>query len=160
MYTYEKFNVRLFPWFLLVIAVVFTFSGMYIGAAISGIPGAVTAFSWTGFNIDPETKRIRQFDRFTWFYIGSWKPIPQPLYVTVVRIRVSGVRNLPIPMATAQEGSSSTTYKLNLVINSRERYIPLARGKRMIMLEEGLKIAKLLNIRLLDHTTSEKHWLV
>ena len=29
MYTYEKFNVRLFSWFLLLLGVIFTFSCMY-----------------------------------------------------------------------------------------------------------------------------------
>lgn len=160
MYSYERFNVRFFPWFLVLLAIIFSVSGMYIESAIFGIPGAVTSFSWTGFNIDPEKRLIRKYDRFMWFYIGNWKPIPQPMYVTVVRVKLSSSRTLPIPMPSTDEGSSSRSYKMNIVINSRDRFIPLTYGKRMELLEEGLKIARLLNIRLLDYSTSEKRWLV
>jgi hypothetical protein len=48
---------------------------------------------------------------------------------------------------------------MNLVVAGKERYIALTRGSKQEMLEEGLKIARTLNIKLLDHTTSEKRWL-
>ena len=63
-------------------------------------------------------------------------------------------------MALPGEGKSTRTYKLNLVVDGKERYISLARGRRLAMLDEGLKIARLLRIKLLDHTTHEKRWLV
>ena len=159
MYTYEKFNVRLFSWFLLLLGVIFTFSGMYIEAGIFGTPGALTAISFTGFNIDPNEMRIRKYDRFLWFYFGKWKPIIAPMYVTVVRVRLSGRRTMPMPLITPDTGRSSRSYKINLVVHTSERFIPLTYGNRLSMLEEGLKIAKTLNIKLLDHTTSEKRWL-
>lgn len=159
MYTYEKFNVRLLSWFLLLLGIIFVFSGMYTEAAIFGLPGALTVVSYTGFNIDPEKMRIRKYDRFLWVCIGQWQPIHDPVYVTVVRVMLSGIRTMPLPMFVPQTGRSSRSYKINLVVNSRERYIPLTYGNRRAMLEEGMKIATLLHIRLLDHTTSEKHWL-
>lgn len=159
MYTYEKFNLRLFSWFLLFIGIVFTFSGMYTEAALFGTPGALTAISFTGFNIDPEKMLIRKYDRFLWFYFGKWHPIYAPAYVTVVRVMLSGKRMMPMPLVAPDTGRSTRSYKINLVVNTSERFIPLAYGNRLIMLEEGLKIAKTLNIKLLDHTTSEKRWL-
>ncbi|MCF8225812.1 MAG: hypothetical protein K9J30_08025 [Bacteroidales bacterium] len=160
MYTYEKFNVRLFPWFLLVLGMAFTFSGMYLEAGILGTLGALLAISFTGFSIDAERMMVRRFDRFLWVYIGNWKPIEKPLYVTVVRIKLSGRRNTPLPIPTAGMGKDARAYKLNLVIEGKARYIPLAIGNRIEMLEAGLEIARLLNIKLLDHTSHEKKWLV
>ncbi len=160
MYTYEKFTVRLFPWFTLILGIFFAATGFYIQSAIFGTFGAFFSISFTGFNIDPEKKVIRQYDRFLWFYYGKWRSYPSPLYVTVVRIKLSGRRVNPLPIAMPGEGKSARSYKLNLVVDGKERYISLAHGNRMEMLEEGLKIARTLNIRFLDHSTSEKRWLV
>ena len=159
MYTYEKFNLRLFSWFLLVLGVVFTFSGMYLEAALFGTPGALTCISFTGFNIDAEKMRIRKYDRFLWFYFGKWRPIHSPMYITVVRVKLSSRRLTPMPLIAPETGRASRSYKMNLVVNTHERFIPLAYGNRLKMLGEGMKIAKLLDIKLLDHSTSEKRWL-
>jgi hypothetical protein len=159
MYTYEKFNLRLLPWFFLILGVVFLFSKMYTEAAIFGSIGLAFSISYTGFSIDAEKRLIRQYDRFLWVYIGNWRPFPTPLYVTVVRIRLSDRRINPIPLPMPDQGKSARTYKMNLVVDGEERYISLTHGSRMEMLTEGVKIAKLLNIKVLDHTTSEKRWL-
>jgi hypothetical protein len=160
MYVYEKFTVRLFPWFMLILAVFFTFSHKYIEAGLFGSFGALFSISFNGFAIDPQKMLIRQYDRFLWFYFGKWRPIGNPLYVTVVRIKLSGRRVSPMPLITPGEGKSSRSYKLNLVVEGKERYISLTHGERLKMLEEGLKIARCLNIKLLDHSTIEKRWLV
>jgi len=159
MYSYEKYNLRLFPWFLVILAVVFLFMGMYTEAAIAGTPGGLLILSWKGINIDAGNQTFRKFDRFLWFYVGKWHKLPTPLYVTVVRVNLSASRNSAIPFVTPQEGKSAISFKINLVIDSHQRFIPIARGNRTRMLEEAWKIANLLDIRLLDHTTSDKVWL-
>lgn len=159
MYTFEKFNLRLFPLFLLVIGTVFIFSEMYIEGGVAGTFGALFSISFKGFNIDAKNMLIRHYDRFLWFYVGRWHPIPKPLYITVVRIRLSGKRNNPLPLVTPGTGTSAKAYKMNLVIESKERYISLTYGSKVKMLEEGLKISVLLNIKMLDHSTSEKKWI-
>lgn len=152
--------MRIFPWFMLILGIVFAITGMYIEAGIFGTFGAVFSISFNGFSIDSQKLLIRQYDRFLWFYFGKWRPFPRPLYVTVVSIKVSGRRIQPLPLALPGEGKSSQTYKLNLVVDGKERYISLARGKRLAMLDEGLKIARLLHVKLLDHSSHEKRWLV
>lgn len=159
MYTYEKFNLRLVPPFLVIIGTLFIATKMYIQGGLLGTIGALFSISFKGFSIDPEKMTIRHYDRFLWFSFGAWKPIPAPQYVTVVRIKLSSRRDGAIPLVLPSEGKSSVSYKMNLVVNSKERYLPLARGNRLDMLEEGLKIARLLNVKLLDHTTCEKRWL-
>jgi len=161
MYTYEKFTLRLFPIMLLAVSLVLIFIlKEYTFGGITGTFGAVFSISFNGFTIDAPGRKYRQYDRFLWFYMGSWKPLPPPMYVTVVRIKLSSRRDQASPMVGPGDGSSVRTYKLNLVIDDKSRYIPLARGKRMEMLQEGHKLAHYLGIRLLDHTTSEKKWIV
>lgn len=159
MYTYEKFNIRLMPWFLLILAVGFTFSEMYLEAVIFGTPGSLFAISFKGFNIDAENGKIRHYDRFLWFYFGKWKAYPKPLYVTVVSIKLGAKRNAPIAFVLPESGKASQSYKMNLVIDDKRRYIALTRGNRSKLIEEALKIGHLLNIRVLDYTSHEKQWL-
>jgi hypothetical protein len=147
------------PWFLFILGIIFAFSGMQLEAVILISAGVVFGISFTGFNIDAKQLLIRQYDRFLWFYIGSWRPIPPPLYISVVRIKLSTRHISPFPLPMPEPGKSSRSYKLNLVVAGDQRFISLTRGNRLEMLNEGLKIARLLNIKLLDHTTSEKHWI-
>jgi hypothetical protein len=158
MYTYEKFNLRLFPLFLLIIGTGFTITGNFIEGGIFGTFGAIFTISFKGFQIDPQKNLIRKYDRFYWVYLGKWQKFPPPLYVTVVRIKLNNSRNSPLPMPSAGNSKPSKSHKMNLVVDGKERYIPLTYGKRNKMLEEGLKIARTLNIKLLDHTTIEKVW--
>ena len=64
-----------------------------------------------------------------------------------------------MPLIAPETGRASRSYKMNLVVNTHERFIPLAYGSRLNMLGEGMKIARLLDIKFLDHSTSEKRWL-
>lgn len=159
MYTYERFSLQLVPWFALILGIVFLIAGMYLEAAVATAIGLPLCISYRGFNIDPQKNLVRKYDRFLMLYIGGWRPIPSPLYVSVVRIRLSSRRITPMPFPTPESGRSARTYRLSIVVDSRERYISLTNGKRPEMLEEGLKIARLLQVKLLDHTTSEKRWL-
>ncbi len=159
MYTYERFNLQLVPWFALALGIVFLILRMYAEAAVATAIGLPFCISYRGFNIDPRNGLIRKYDRFLWFYIGGWRPIPTPQYVSVVRIRLSSRRVTPMPFPTPESGRSSRTYRLSIVVDSKERYISLTNGKRTEMLEEGLKVARLLQVKLFDHTTSQKRWL-
>ena len=159
MYTYEKFNLRLMAWFLLLLGIIFTISGMYREAALFGTPGGLLAISFKGFKIDAANGRIKHYDRFLWFYFGRWQEYPPPKYVTIVSIKLSGKRNTPIPFVVPAGGKASQSYKMNLVVEGKQRFIPLTRGNREKLLEEAMSIGKLLDIRVLDHTSCEKRWL-
>lgn len=159
MYTYERFNIHLLAWFLLLLAIIFTASQMYIEAAVFGTPGSLFAISFKGFKIDAGEGKIKHYDRFLWFYFGRWKDYPKPLYVTVVSIKLSSKRNAPIAFVMPEGGKASQSYKMNLVVEGKQRYISLARGKRAKLIEEALKIGHFLNIRVLDYTSCDKVWL-
>ena len=159
MYTYEKFNIRLMAWFLLLLGVFFTISGMYIEAATFGTPGGLFAISFKGFKIDATNKRIKHYDRFLWFYFGRWQSYPQPQYVTVVSIKLGSIRNASIAMVMPEGGKSSQSYKMNLIVEGKQRFIALARGDRKKLLKEAMIIGKLLDIKVLDYTSHEKLWI-
>jgi len=159
MYTYEKFNIRLMPWFLVLMGIIFTITGMYTEALIFGTPGGLFVISFKGFKIDAEKKRIRLYDRFLWFYFGKWKPYPTPQYVTVVSIKLSAKRSQSVAIVAPIGGKPSQTYKMNLVIEGKQRFIPLTYGNREKMLKEALLKGELLDIRVLDYTAHEKQWL-
>ncbi len=132
---------------------------MYIEAAIFATPGGLFAISFKGFKIDTKNKRIRHYDRFLWFYFGKWIDYPTPQYITVVSIKLSARRNSSIAIITPQSGKSAQSYKMNLVVEGKTRFIPLTRGNRTKLIEEALIIGRLLEIRVLDYTSHEKHWL-
>ena len=159
MYTYEKYNLQLFPWFLVLVGAGLAVAGMYTEAALFGTPGALTCISFKGLNVDPETRRIRQYNRFLWFYFGKWVPFSSPLYVTVVRIKLSSSRVAPLPFLVLPQGKSASSYKMNLVVDGPERYYSLTYGQRHTMMEEALKIARLLGVKVLDYTTHKKQWI-
>jgi len=158
MYTYEKFNIRLMPWFLVLMGISFTVTGMYTEALIFGTPGGLLAISFKGVKIDPEKKRIKHYDRFLWFYFGKWIPYPTPQYVTVVSVKLSAKRN-SVAIIAPVGGKPSQTYKMNLVVEGKQRFIPLTRGNREKLLKEAMIIGELLDIRVLDYTAHEKQWL-
>lgn len=147
------------PWFLLLMGIFFTASGMYIEAAVFGTPGGLFAISFKGFQIDTAKGKIRHFDRFLWFYFGTWKHYPEPLYVTVVSIKLGSKRNAPIAFVIPESGKAAQAYKMNLVVEGKQRYISLTRGSRSKLLEEAMKIGNLLDIRVLDYTSHDKKWL-
>ncbi|MFC2129349.1 hypothetical protein ACFLQX_01070 [Bacteroidota bacterium] len=146
-------------WFLLLLGIVFTFQEMYIEAAVFGTPGGLFAISFKGFKIDSINRRIKHYDRFLWFYFGRWHDYPQPLYVTVVSVKLGSKRNAPIAFVLPESGKAAQSYKMNLVVEGKQRYIPLTRGNRSKLIEEALKIGQLLNIRVLDYTSPDKKWL-
>lgn len=160
MYTYEKYYFRLFSPLLGLMAFIFFLYGEIIGGSVSLVLGVLVSFSYQGINIDPEQKRYRKYDRFLKLHIGRWEQLSPPSYVTLVRINLSSFRNLPSPLALPDNKKSAKSYKVNLVVDGKERYIPVCRGKLQPMKEEALRLGKLLKIRVLDFSTHEKKWIL
>lgn len=141
-------------------AFIFFLYGELIGGFISLVLGILVSFSYQGITIDPEQNRYRKYDRFLKLHIGRWEPLPPPSYVTMVRINLSSFRNLPSPLALPDDRKSAKSYKVNLVVEGKERYIPVCRGKLEPMRKEALRLGKLLGIRVLDFSTPEKKWIL
>jgi hypothetical protein len=160
MYTYEKYYFRLFSPLLALLTFIFMIYAEYVGAAVSLVLGVLVSFSYQGVSIDQEKARYMKYDRFLWLKIGRWEPLSPPSYVTIVRINLSSFRNLPSPMALPDDRKSAKSYKVNLVVEGKERYISICRGRLELMTEEALRLGNQLGLRVLDYSTHEKKWIL
>jgi hypothetical protein len=159
MYTYEKYNFRLFTPLLALMTLIFALYAEYIGAAVSLILAVLVSFSYQGVSIDQEKRRYIKYDRFLWIKIGRWEPLPPASYVTIVRINLSSFRNMPSPLVLPDDRKSAKSYKVNLVVEGKERYISICRGRLDLMKAEALRLGEHLRIRVLDYSTHEKKWI-
>jgi len=160
IYTYEKYSFRIFTLLLVLMTFIFLFTSEFLGGAACILLGVLLSISYQGTQIDPIKGQYLKYDRFLWFRIGSWKPYSKPSYVTIVRINLSSSRNLPAPMVLPDDKKGAKSFKVNLVVEGKERYINICRGSKEAMAVEALKLGTHLGIRVLDFTTSEKKWIL
>ena len=160
IYTYEKYSFRIFTLLMALMAFIFLFNSEFIGGAVCILLGILLSISYQGIKIDPIKNQYLKYDRFLWFRIGGWKSYSKPSYVTIVRINLSSSRNLPSPMVLPDDKKGAKSFKVNLVVEGKERYINICRGSKKPMTMEALKLGTHLGIRVLDFTTSEKKWIL
>jgi len=160
MYTYERYNFRIVTLLLGIMVIVFLAYKEYIGAIISLTLGVLLTWSYTGIRVDRVKQRFIKYDRFVKFRIGRWEKLPKPSYVTLVRINLSSERNQFNPMILPEAGKRVKVFKVNLVVEGDMRYIPICRGSLEKMREEALKLGRELEVRVLDYTTHDKHWIL
>ncbi|RPI44018.1 MAG: hypothetical protein EHM46_03370 [Bacteroidetes bacterium] len=150
----------MFPFLMGLVAAIFIAYNEYTGAGISALLGILMLFSYQGIIVDRETMRYLKYDRFLRFRIGRWEPLSPPSYVTVVRINLSSMRNLPSPLVLPDNSKNAKSYKVNLVVEGAERYVNICRGPLDEMVSEALRLGKILEVRVLDFTTHEKKWIL
>ena len=161
MYIYEKYNFRVIFLISALFCVILMVVGQYWLTIPPGIVAILTAFSKTGIHIDPENKRYRQYDSFAGFYLGRWKRLPGPRYVSLVRVILSARRSQPTAVVMPDDKQGVKSYRVNLVVDDDDlRVIPVCRGSLEKMKEEALKLGKKLDLRVLDISTSEKKWML
>jgi hypothetical protein len=160
IFTYEKYSFRIFTLLLVLMTFIFLFNSEFIGGAVCILLGVLLSISYQGIQIDPIKEQYLKYDRFLWFRIGAWKSFSKPSYVTIVRINLSSSRNLPAPMVLPDDKKGAKSFKVNLVVEGKERYINVCRGAKEEMTVEALKLGTHLGIRVLDFTTSEKKWIL
>ena len=160
MYTYEKYNFRMFTLLLALLAFILLVYSEFVGASISLLLGILLSFSYQGTLIDEKKLRYMKYDRFLWLKIGRWESMSIPSYVTIVRINLSSSRSLPSPLALPENKKGAKSYKVNLVVEGDERYINVCMGSLESMIAEALRLGNHLNIRVLDYTTHDKKWIL
>ena len=142
------------------VTLAFLVNGEYIGGSITLVLAVLSAFSYQGTIIDPIEKRYIRYDRFLNFRIGGWKTLPPPSYVTIVRINLSSRRTAASPMIGPQDLKSARSFKVNLVVEGKMRFVPICRGSLDKTTEEALRLGRDLQLRVLDFTTHEKKWIL
>ena len=150
----------MFTLLFVLMAIIFFVYLEYIGATLSVLLILFSSFSYQGIRIDPAAGRYMKFDRFLWVRIGRWEPLPAPSYVTIVRINLSSRRTVPSPLVLPDNKKEAKSFKVNLVVEGDQRYVPVCRGSLDKMMPEALKLGKQLNIRVLDYSTHEKKWIL
>jgi hypothetical protein len=160
VYKYERYNFRVITPLLVLIALVFLFNGGYIGASVFFVLGALLAVSFQGVIIDLQRKRYLKYDRFLNFRIGSWETLPNPSYVTIVRIKLSSRRTAPSPIVAPEDKKGARAFKVNLVVEGSKRFIPICHGPQEQMTDEALRLGRHMQLRVLDYTTHEKKWIL
>jgi len=160
IYTYEKYSFRIFTLLMVFMTFVFLVNSVFFGGAIALMLSILLSISYQGVSIDPVKQVYLKYDRFLWFRIGGWKSYSKPSYVTIVRINLSSSRNLPAPMLLPDDKKGAKSFKVNLVVEGKERYINVCRGAKEKMTVEALKLGTHLGLRVLDFTTSEKKWIL
>jgi hypothetical protein len=159
MYQYETYYFRLFSPLLALMTIIFALYGEITGALISFALTILVSISYQGILIDPDRRRYLKYDRFLGWKIGRWESFSTPSYVTLVRINLSSFRSLPSPLALPDNRKGAKSYKVNLVVEGKERYIAVCRGKLEEMRSEALRLGESLDIRVLDYSTPDKHWI-
>lgn len=160
MFIYEKYTFRLFTPLMALLAIIFLTYTEFFGASVAILIGILLSFSYQGIKIDMKKKRYVQYDRFLWVRIGSWVPLPTPSYVTIVRINLSSRRTIPSPMILPEDKKGAKSYKVNLVVEGKQRYINICRGSLEKMTKEAIRLGEFLNLRVLDYTTHDKKWIL
>jgi hypothetical protein len=160
MYRYEKYYFRIFSPLLALLLFIFLLYGEYIGATVSLVVGVLVSFSYQGVLIDAPGKRYMKYDRLLTLRIGRWEPLSPPSYVTLVRINLSSQRNIPSPLALPDNRKIAKSYKVNVVVEGKERYITICRGRLEPMKAEAIRLGEYLQVRVLDFSTHEKKWIL
>lgn len=160
MFIYEKYIFRLFTPLMALMTIIFLVYSEFLGATIAIILGILLSFSFQGIKIDPDKRRYMKYDRFLRLRIGSWAQMSPPSYVTIVRINLSSRRSIPSPLILPGDKKGARSYKVNLVVEGKERYVNICRGSLDKMTKEALRLGKHLNIRVLDYSEPDKKWIL
>lgn len=160
VYHFEKYSFKMITPLMALVSLAFFVNGEYIGGSICFVAGGLAAFSFQGVLIDAAGRRYMKYDRFLTIRIGSWKALPTPSYVTIVRINLSSQRTAPSPIVVPQDKKGARAYKLNLVVEGDQRFIGICRGSLDDMTREAMRLGRHLQLRVLDYTTHEKKWIL
>jgi hypothetical protein len=159
-YRYETYSFKIITPLIALISLAFLLNGAFIAGSILMLIAALSAISFRGVIIDRENQKYMKYDRFLNVRIGKWDSLSKPSYVTVVRINLSDRRIGPAPMVMPEDKKGAKAYKVNLVVEGDERYIPVCRGPLEKMTREALRLGEHLHVRVLDYSTHEKKWIL
>lgn len=158
-YRYEKYSFKVITPLIGLISLAFLLNGSYITGSVLLVAGGLSAFSYKGVIIDGIQSRYLRYDRILKIRIGSWETFSHASYVTVVRINLSNRRIGPGPLVMPEDQKAARAYKVNLVVEGKERYISICRGSLEEMTSEAIRLGEHLQLRVLDYTTHEKKWI-
>ena len=123
--------------------------------------GVFAILSKTGIFLDFEQHRYRQYIRFLNLDMGKWESLPEINYIAIVRVRMSRLKFRPSEVSFRQvDDSFNVAYDVNLIFsNSTRRYQKVFNGDLKDAKGLTVSLAKKLNLKIYDSSTSIKKWV-
>lgn len=123
--------------------------------------GVFALYARTGFIIDFDQKRYRRYIRFFFLQFGSWEFLPEINYIAIVRVRMSTLKFRPSEVSFRQtDDSFDIAYDVNLIFsNSNKRFQKVFNGELNEAMQLTTDLAKKMNLKIYDCSTSQKKWV-
>ncbi len=134
----------------------------YVLAIISTLLTFIVLIQPTGFIIDKEKHKIKFIKGFISLKTGKWRKLPEIKYVSLLRVKHIDNFHQTNPTLFEPKTVKSSNYLVNIVIKEnwqKERPVKLLNTNKEDAICQGLKLGDYLDLRVLDQTTHEKHWL-
>ena len=119
------------------------------------VGGAALATAATGFQIDLIEKTHREYVAIFTYKFGKWNKLPPIEYVTVFVEHYSQQKG--VVSITSED--TFTKVKISLIASKTQRFDAGLFDDKQLALENGAKIARALNSKLLDYTDREPKWV-
>lgn len=146
----------------LIIDIVLWSMQLYALGAVASVLTIVISIQPSGFIFDKENNRVKIVKGYLSLRSGKWKKLPEIKYVSLLRVKHIDNLHQTNPTLYSPKTTRSSNYMVNLIIKEtwqRERPVRLMKTSKETAITEGLKLAEYLDLRVLDQTTHEKHWI-
>jgi len=155
----KRFNITLFLIFSFELALFYSVSYVLGGISILLTIGILVIKS--GIEIDLDNERMRDYVSIFGFELGPWTSIPKLKYISVVRVKLKRKSFKFSADTFGQSSSNKLMFNVNLITeDKRKRYIKVLSAEKEESIATAIKIAELLELKVLDCTSFEKKWIL
>jgi len=159
MYSRETYRFNFLAPLFVLAGAIFAVYSEFIPAAIAFFFGIVFLISFQGIRIDTGKMKMQKFNRILWIRFGKWVPLQPVQYLTINRYNIRGSQ---AAFLTGSDVGSTVykAYKVNMVFEGKNMYVSLMKGGKEKMIEEAIKLGRMMNCRVLDYSSHEKKWIL
>lgn len=154
----KRFNITLFLIFSFELALFYAVSYVLGGISILLTIGILLIKS--GIEIDLDNERMRDYVSIFGIELGTWTNIPKLKYISIVRVKLKRKSFKFSAVTFGQSSSNKSMFNVNLITeDKRKRYIKVLSAEKEESITTAIKIAELLELKVLDYTSFEKKWI-
>ncbi|MBI9065826.1 MAG: hypothetical protein JEZ09_00960 [Salinivirgaceae bacterium] len=160
-YGIVKTKPGLSPLFLLILTanLFFWIHAIYALGVIFSIFTIVAFFKTSGFILDKENNRVKRISGYSGIQYGKWYRVPDIKYVSLLRVKQASNSNNGA--TSVQNSPRSSCYQINLIVQQHreKRVFGLMTTNVETARSEGVKLGAFLDLKVLDSTTYNRHWI-
>lgn len=132
---------------------------IYILAGLVMLVSFLILFRTSGFIVDKEQKKVKRISGYFGLKMGRWYKLPEIKYVSLLRIKQASYSSYG--NSVVKNSPKSFGYQVNLIVrvHKEDRVFRLMTTNVDQALEEGKKLGKYLDIKVLDSTSHKRHWI-